>query len=243
MTNSSSRPLLLGHRGVRPLPYLGLRWRKPGLPAENTPAAFEYALANGCDGFEFDVRFTRDRRSVLCHEPKLNRQEVALSEHAGLERRQGYNLAGLQDVLTQFGATAYLDIELKVPGHEEAVASALHAHPPQRGYVVSSFLPEVLFRFHEIDAKLPLGYICEHEEDARRWSELPIQTFLPQHSLVSQRLIDEVHRRGLQLMTWTVNSGRDLERLAQWGVDGLISDDPRLLARTFPALPRTALAG
>lgn len=243
MTKSSSRPLLLGHRGVRPLPCLGLRWRKPGLPAENTLAAFEYALNNGCDGFEFDVRFTRDRRSVLCHDPKLNRQEVALTEHAGLERRLGYNLAGLQDVLTHFGATAYLDIELKVPGHEEAVAAALRAHPPQHGYVVSSFLPEVLFRLHEIDPTLPLGYICEHEEDARRWSELPIRAFLPQHSLVSERLIDEVHQRGLQLMTWTVNTARDLERLAEWGVDGLISDDPRLLARTFPAQPRTALAG
>ena len=39
--------------------------------------------------------------------------------------------------------------------------------------------------------------------------------------------------RGVKLLTWTVNDERELLRLADWGVDGLISDDPRLLARTF----------
>ena len=98
--------------------------------------AFDYAMAHGCDGFEFDVRYTRDRRSVLSHDPKLNRKEVAITDYAGLERRGGYNLACLEDVLTRFGGTAYLDIELKVTGNEEAVVAALRAEPPRRGFVV-----------------------------------------------------------------------------------------------------------
>jgi glycerophosphoryl diester phosphodiesterase len=228
------RPLLLGHRGVRPLPCLGLRWRKPGFPAENTLAAFDYAMANGCDGFEFDVRYTRDRRSVLAHDPKLNRREVATTEYAGLDRRCGYNLACLEDVLTRFDGAAYLDIELKVPGNEEAVVAALYAHPPERGYVVSSFLPNVLRRLHDLDSSLPLGFICEHADEAEAWTDLPIAAFIPHCSLVSQRLIGEVHARKMQLLTWTVNDAQDLLRLASWGVDGLISDDPRLLKRTFP---------
>lgn len=234
MVNRNPRPLLLGHRGVRPLPRLGLRWRKPGFPAENTLAAFDYAMANGCDGFEFDVRYTRDRRSVLSHDPKFNRREVATAEYAGLERRRGYNLPCLEDVLTRFGSTAYLDIELKVAGNEEAVVAALLANPPQCGYVVSSFLPDVLLRLHDLDPSLALGFICEHADDAGRWTELPITAFIPHCSLVSQRLIDEVHAREWKLLTWTVNDAHDLLRLAGWGVDGLISDDPRLLARTFP---------
>ena len=63
---------------------------------------------------------------------------------------------------------------------------------------------------------------------------LPIAAFIPHYSLVSERLIDEVHAREKKLLTWTVNDAHDLLRLAGWGVDGLISDDPRLLARTFP---------
>ena len=197
-------------------------------------AAFDYAMAGGCDGFEFDVRYTRDRRSVLSHDPKLNRKEVAITDYSGFERRGGYNLACLEDVLTRFGGTAYLDIELKVTGNEEAVVAALRAKPPRRGYVVSSFLPDVLLRLRDLDPSLPLGFICERAEDAERWTGLPIAAFIPHYSLVSERLIDEVHAREKKLLTWTVNDAHDLLRLAGWGVDGLISDDPRLLARTFP---------
>ena len=98
----------------------------------------------------------------------------------------------------------------------------------------SSFLPDVLLRLHDLDPSLPLGFICEHAEDAERWTALPIAAFIPHYSLVSERLIDEVHAREKKLLTWTVNDAHDLLRLAGWGVDGLISDDPRLLARTFP---------
>ncbi len=240
------RPLLLGHRGVRPLPFLGLRWRKPDLPIENTLAAFDYALQHGCDGFEFDLRYTRDRRSILHHDPKLKGKAVAVTDHAPLERRIGYKLPSLEDVLARFGATAWLDIELKVVGGEEAVATALRAHPPRRGFMVSSFLPDALFRLHEIDPSLPLGYICEHKDDAQLWSGLPITHFVPHYSLVSESLVEEAHRRKMKLLAWTVNVHQDVRRLAEWGVDGLISDDPRLLSQTFPqstAAGATAAAG
>lgn len=234
LPSTASRPLLLGHRGVRPLPFLGLRWRKPELPPENTLTAFDYALEHGCDGFEFDVRYSRDRRSVLHHDPKLKGSEIAVTDHAPLERRIGYTLPSLEDVLTRFGAAAWLDIELKVAGDEEAITAALRAHPPQRGFVVSSFLPDVLLRLREIDPTLPLGYICDDEDDAQLWGGLPIQFFIPHCSLVSRMLIEEAHRRKMKLFTWTVNVREDLVRLAGWGVDGLISDDPKLLSQTFP---------
>lgn len=233
MNLQRSRPLLLGHRGVRPLPLLGLRWRKPGFPLENTIAAFDYAIANGCDGFEFDVRYTCDRRSVLCHDPELERREVASSEHDVLERRCGYQLASLENVLARFRTTAWLDIELKMSGNEEAIVASLRAQSPTRGYLVSSFLPEVLLRLHQLDSSLPLGYICDNPEHVERWRDLPVQALIPHYSLVSQGLVDEVHGHKLQIMTWTVNQREDLLRLAAWGVDGLISDDPRLLRQTF----------
>lgn len=234
MSYPKLRPLLLGHRGVRPLPFLGLRWRKPELPAENTLEAFDYALSHGCDGFEFDVRYTRDRRSVLHHDSDVDGRDVAACEHTFLERRLGYKLASVEETLQRFAPTAWLDIELKTAGEEEAVVAALRSCPPQRGYVVSSFLPEVLLRLHEIDSTLPLGYICNKREDAQLWSGLPISCFFPHHSVVSESLVAEAHRRKMQLMSWTVNRPEDLQRLAAWGVDGLISDDPRLLSEMFP---------
>ena len=51
--------------------------------------------------------------------------------------------------------------------------------------------------------------------------------------MVTTPLIDEVHRQGKHIMTWTVNSTQKMKQLADWGVDGLISDTPELLYQTF----------
>lgn len=213
------------------------------LPKENTLPAFEYALAQGCDGFEFDVRYTYDRRSVLWHDPKVKRHEIAATQHATLMRHREHRhgpMTCLEDVLLDFGHRAFLDIEIKAAGNEQDVLEQLRAHPPARGYVVSSFLPEVLLRLHELEETLPLGYICQDAKEVDRWRSMPIQVFLPHYRLVSGELVAEVHSRGAQLMSWTVNRGRDLLQLAEWGVDGLISDDPELLARTFAATSEQA---
>jgi len=138
----------------------------------------------------------------------------------------------LGDVLAEFGHKAYLDIELKVSGNEEHVISELHEQAPRR-IVVSSFLPEVLTRLHSLDAGVPLGYICKHKQGVPGWTKLPIKIFLPHHRLASERLIEQVHEHGVQVIAWTVNDSDAMLRLAAWGVDGIISDDPALLGRTF----------
>lgn len=179
------------------------------------------------------MRFTRDHRCVICHDPKYQRKNVAGTDYAGL-CRPGYDLTCLEEVLARFSRAAYLDFELKVASNEEVVLAALGEQPPKCGYVVSSFLPDVLRRLRWLDPVLPLGYICEHPNEAWLWAELPIQVFLPHRSLVSQRLVDEVHKHKMQVFAWTVNDRSELLRCAHWGVDGLISDDPILLAATFP---------
>src|ERR1700747_3115641 len=99
----SARPLLLGHRGARAVKSI----------PENTFASFDRALADGCDGFEFDVRLTADGQAIVCHDPKVGALEVAQAT-AG-------QLAGLPrfgEVLERYQNTAFLDIELKVAGLE-----------------------------------------------------------------------------------------------------------------------------
>jgi glycerophosphoryl diester phosphodiesterase len=190
-------------------------------------------MAEGCDGFEFDVRYTRDRRAVLAHDPKLGGKEVATTDYAGLERRRGPKVPCLQDVLTRFGGTAFLNIELKTPGTEEEVGKAIQANPPRRGYLVSSFLPGILRTLREIDYAMPLGYICSEMKEAYLWSELPVSVFLPNASLVSPMMINNVHARDRRLIVWTVNDVQTMMRFSGWGVDGLISDNPRLMVQTF----------
>lgn len=101
--------------------------------------------------------------------------------------------------------------------------------------MLSSFLPHVLLKLHDLDESLPLGYICDRPQYLKIWPELPISVLIPRDArdLLNAELVSEAHRHGLKLLPWPVNQQSDLLRLADWGVDGLISDDPKLLARIF----------
>ncbi len=218
------RPLLLGHRGAR-----------RGAP-ENTFAAFDLALAQGCNGFEFDVRRTADGRGFVCHDPIFERLKIATATFAQLSARRRHTvqiLPCIDDVLERYAAAAFLDIELKEPGLEDVVCTALREHMPQRGYVVSSFLPEVITALHSRDARLPLGLICDTRRQLERWSELAAGFVMPHRSLVSEGLVETLHEAGKQVFVWTVNDWRTMLRLADSGVDAIISDDPALLSRTL----------
>lgn len=232
-TFATTRPLLLGHRGARPISRIKVGKNRSNILPENTIASFEYALAHGCDGFEFDVRTTRDERLVLCHDARIRHRNVSALSFEDLCSFSKLRLACLEDVLQTFADRAYLDIEVKVAGAEEAIAQAINRRRPACGYLLSSFLPQVLLRLHQLDSSLPLGYICERSAALPLWCELPVQVFLPHHKLVTKELISEVHDRGVRIFTWTVNREKDMHHLAAWGVDALISDDASLLARTF----------
>ncbi len=222
------RPLLLGHRGCR------------GAHPENTFAAFEYALASGCDGFEFDVRTTADQYLVLVHDPKHAGRKVADHSYAVLhERRRRFRrevpsdpLAYLDEMLERFASEAWLDIELKVTGIEQRVVEMLQRYRP-RGFVISSFLPGVITNCHAIDPKLPLGLICKYKSEVRPADWLPITHLMPHHRLVTAELVKRFHDEGRKVMTWTVNDPQEMRRVAECGVDGVISDDPVLLAKVL----------
>jgi len=211
-------PLLLGHRGAR---------AREGIP-ENTFESFDQALADGCDGFEFDVRLTADGVAVICHDPQSQGIEIATAS-----ARECVGLPRLEDVVARYGQRAFLDIELKVPGLERAAAAALKEHWPERGFVVSSFLPEVVLAMHAGEAAIPAGLICETRAELLRWTDLPITYVVPHRKLVDARLVQQVQRAGKKILVWTVNSPAKMQQLRDWGADGIISDDTSLLARTL----------
>jgi glycerophosphoryl diester phosphodiesterase len=218
MTGPRSRPLLLGHRGARALKSI----------PENTLASFDQALADGCDGFEFDVRLTADGTPVVCHDPQTGNIEIARSSAEQLTA-----LPRLQDVLSRYQDRAFLDIELKVSGLDAISVALLQNYPPRRGFVVSSFLPDVLRAVRVLDASIPLGLICETKAELGVWSELPIDYVIPHHKLVDWALMSKIRAADKKLLVWTVNTPTDMQRFAKLGVDGIVSDNTSLLCRTL----------
>lgn len=181
---------------------------------------------------------TADGKALICHDPAVAGVEVAgatyaeILQHGRLTREQA---PLLEDVLARYAASAFLDIELKVPGLEDDVAKALVWHPPHRGFVVSSFLAEVLKTLSTRHPKIPLGLICDTRSELIRWPRLPIEYLIPNRKLLTYKLIKEAHAAGKKILAWTVTSKREMLRLAKAGVDGIISDDTQRLSRTLGA--------
>jgi glycerophosphoryl diester phosphodiesterase len=213
-----SRPLLLGHRGARAVHSI----------PENTFESFDLALAHGCDGFEFDVRQTADGRAVICHDPEFKGIPIAQSEAGQLA-----NLPQLDQLLARYADQAFLDIELKVPGLEEIVLATLKTSPPKRGYLVSSFLPEVLRKLRSLDGEVALGLLCEDPKQLAAWQRSPAQYVIPHFTLIDGHLCTTLHAAEKKVFTWTVNGREAMLRLQGYGLDGIISDDTRLLTKTL----------
>jgi glycerophosphoryl diester phosphodiesterase len=212
-----SCPLLLGHRGARAVESI----------PENTFASFDRALADGCDGFEFDVRLTEDEEAVVFHDPKVDGFNVSRSTAKQLSQ-----LPRLRDVLQRY-RDSFLDIELKVKGLERIVLDLFLRHKPRKGFVVSSFIPGALKSVRELDATIPLGLICESPTQLRFWTELPVQYVIAQQELVEPELVRKIKGAGKKVFVWTVNDPTEMLRFAEYGVDGIISDETSLLCRTL----------
>ena len=184
-------------------------------------------MQHGCDGFEFDVRLAADGQAVICHDATVGGMKIEKTDSRSLL------LPTLEDVLRQFSQRAFLDIELKVVGLERQTIAGLREYPPQKGYVVSSFLPDVLAAIHELDPAIPLGFLCETRERLRGWPESPAEWVIPQFELADQALVETVHAAGKKMMVWTVNRAECMREFVAWEVDAIISDETELLVRSL----------
>lgn len=214
----SADPLLLGHRGARTVRSI----------AENSIASFDLALEHGCHGIEFDLRLTRCGRAVVCHNSKVGK--VAVSRVTSRHLR---HLPCLEDVLRHYNHRVFLDIELKVKGLESTVLGAIRERARHGSCVVSSFLPEVVMDVKARSGVVPVGLICSSVRQLMRWREMPCDYVMVQYALLTHRLVRLIQGTGRKVFAWTVNDSAGMIRLANWGVNGLISDETRLLAQTL----------
>jgi glycerophosphoryl diester phosphodiesterase len=203
--SADGRPLICAHRGASAM-----------LP-DNSLAAFEAAIASGCDAIETDLRRRSDGRIVLAH------------DEADAHRKGVVDLGSL---LTLADGRVQLDLELKEPGLERDLLAMI---AEDRSSIVSSFQPGVLRTLRALSPELETGLIVEPplNDDLTELAQFAgVSALMVHDSLLTADLLERAAHTGHSVWVWTVN---DETRLAE-----LIAEP--LLAAVITDIPERALA-
>jgi len=234
---SSTRPLRVGHKGAAAL--------APG----NTPGAFDAALDAGVDMIEFDVLSERadgNGRLLVAHDYVDVASRASFTFEQALEHLGQPRFANVQ-----------LDVDLKLPGYEMRALAALREHGLVERTLVSGMFPDGLAAMRRAEPALRVGwsvprvrrdYASHPVTAAPAWGVLlAYRRALPARAVaalqagrcdalmahwrvVTAPLLERIHDVGGRLFVWTVDDAQAIRRLTALGVDGIITNDPRLFA-------------
>lgn len=234
---------LVGHKGADLI--------VPG----NTVESFKAAVEAGVDTIEFDVIWLRDAElPVEQRAPLMVAHDwEAQASRAPLPLTEALD-AFLEPPLDQ----VEIDLDIKLPGREEEFVEALRERDLIDRAMISTMEMHTLRRVLELEPKLRRGWTypkAGRDYTRRRWAKPALQAALAgmrlqlpglaaeklpkfdvfamwvYHPLISPRLAGICKRAGVELVAWTVDDEPRMRKLVEMGVDGLVSNDPRLFHR------------
>jgi glycerophosphoryl diester phosphodiesterase len=222
--------ILIGHRGAA------------ALAPENTLAAIEAGVRAGVDYVELDVLRRADGMLVLGHGPGLPPDAAPLD--------------GALALVAELGAKVQLDVKLR--GLEAGCAEALRAHGLLDRSFVSSYSLPILRAFAALEPGLPRAFTYPEDRHNVSGSRLlrpavrpalaGMRAALPRRlprwlrtvgasaatlnwAVVTPAVVAACHAAGAAVYVWTVNDRALAKTLVETGIDAIITDDPRILAR------------
>jgi glycerophosphoryl diester phosphodiesterase len=232
----------IGHKGADTI--------TPG----NTIDSFIAAVEEGVDMVEIDVLRDREGRLVIAHDhhDAMSRRPLALTD--ALDAFQEKPLDQVE-----------IDCDLKLAGREAELAGALAGHGMVERAMVSTMEIESLQKLRRLEPDLRLGWTYPKTRRdwpsytwarpalaaalaamrrrfpailARKAPELRIDAVWAYHHVITPKLVDAANEQGLELIAWTVDNPARIRELAEMGVHGICSNDPRLfaVAERAPAL-------
>ena len=242
MTGATSLPLVIAHRGAsREAP-------------ENTPAAFEAAIAVGADAVELDVRRTADGELVVHHNASRRGIPVSMLTYPALVRLSRHEPPLFDTVLDLCAGRIALDVEVKEAGYEAEIMEAASRRFHGDRLLYTSFEESVITTIKRLDPGARCGLLLgpgRLRSRAQRYEALPFDLaercgadLLAVHQWLapvrgrSRRvagtgLLAEAQARGFPMMVWTVDGPQRLRSyLADGRVAGIITDLPGLAVET-----------
>jgi glycerophosphoryl diester phosphodiesterase len=227
LARRDGRPLRIGHRGAA------------ALAPENSLEAIGLAVELGCDLVEFDVHAVGEALVVAHDRPTAADGLPTLDE--------------VLELLGQAGVGVHLD--LKSQGAERLVAEALRRQGLVERTVVSSFRSATLRVLHAVEPGLRLGRTYPQDRTGltkrsvfhpparaivrvlRRTLPRRIDALLSGSrataavlywEVLSEAAVARCHALGAPVLVWTVDDPALLPWLDEIGVDGVITNDPRI---------------
>jgi glycerophosphoryl diester phosphodiesterase len=226
MTNPFPRQLVLGHRGAR-----------RELP-ENTLGSLARAVAVGADGVEVDVQIARDGVAVVIHDESLDRTtgitgRVSRLAWPAIQRMTGAIVPSFEQVAAWAAAAgAWLNVEIKAAGVEEAVLGTIRDMDLADRTVLSSFHWTAVKRAGAIEPGIHCFLLLERLDGTgeQALAESGAGGVCLHVNAATDVTLRELDRRGLPVIVWTVNEAERITHLLKLGVAGIITDEPALAA-------------
>ncbi len=235
--------LIIAHRGAS------------GYRPEMTIPAYELALKQNVDGFETDVRLTKDLKLVGIHDRKTGRvsnrdlvvSKSTLNELQELDFSSQDNKANvmtIREFLTlalDSGKSLTLTIETKhITKHhgllehklnELLTEFKLNADQHDRVKIVlMSFNPLAVLRFSKLNPLIPRVQLKEKNYPFLHLYPSPGNPEIvgPGIELLTKKpsLIKKFKDKGKKIFVWTVNSPQDMRFCLERGIDAIITNYP-----------------
>lgn len=211
---------------------------------ENSLAAFDAAIAGGCDLIETDFRRCLDG-IVAWHDPTAAGQPISGLTRHQIRDRTGILPPLLDDVVERCRGYIGLDIELKEDGLEAEVLAAVTPFFSPAQYVISSFRSSVLRSVRDLDDATRTGLLTARGivPDPRTATdvlaavkECGADYVIP--DVLDHELTAVATETGTGLIVWNANTGDEIiGALKLPSVTGVITDSPHLM-RMAPAAAR-----
>ena len=223
---------------------------------ENTLEAFRLALEEGADGVELDAKLTADGAVIALHDPTLERTTDGRGRPGELDleriRRldagswkgslfRGARIPTLQEVFADLGRHLLFNVELtnyQTPddGLVEHVVEVVRAMGMESRVLLSSFFRRNLAEARRRAPEIPLGQLVGPTRlaviDWWRGVDVSTEAIHPSRALASRGSVRRWHAQGRRVIVYTVNDTTRMRHLLDIGVDGMITDDPRLARAT-----------
>jgi glycerophosphoryl diester phosphodiesterase len=234
--------------GLRLVGHKGADLIAPG----NTIESFVAAVDAGVDTIELDVLWLRDSHLPLEQRAPL----VVAHDWADAERRKPLKLTEALDAFLEPPLDRVeIDVDIKLPGREEEIVTALRERDLIGRAMISTMELYSLGRVLELEPNLRRGWTypkVTKDWTSKRWAKGPliaamiamrsrlpglaaeklpklgVESMWVYHPLVSRRLARITELARVELIAWTVDDLTRMHKLTAAGVNGLVSNDPRL---------------